>query len=278
MAAPDADQHLIHGNVTPLARAPSGPIVVCLTGFAGSGKSTVAAILKQRHGFLQETLAAPIKNFLADLFCWSRPLVENVAPESRVFFEAADAHWSRQLGAAVTPRLMARQIGAAVRAIHPDIYAESLALRLEKRCAAAGAHGGADNGAHGGADNGAHGGADNGALLGRELMRGEVWHPFCVADVRYPNEVRVLRRRVDPGHLHVLRVQRTPPPAWAEEAARIDLSDTRAVEAAAEKFGSPPSEWAWTQIPPDATLDNSGTLEQLKVQVDCWVRERLAPQ
>lgn len=50
--------------------------VIGLTGPAGSGKSTVAAILRQHHGFVEESFAQPIRDFIHGLIAAETPCSE----------------------------------------------------------------------------------------------------------------------------------------------------------------------------------------------------------
>jgi len=50
--------------------------IIGLTGPAGSGKSTVAAILRQNHGFTEESFAQPIRDFIHGLIAPETPCSE----------------------------------------------------------------------------------------------------------------------------------------------------------------------------------------------------------
>lgn len=104
-----------------------------LVGFIGSGKGTVGDILVQDHGFIRESFAAPLKDAVANIFGWSRALLEGDTKESREWRERPDPFWSKQFGRDFTPRealqLMGTEAGREV--FHPNLWIASLTKRVE---------------------------------------------------------------------------------------------------------------------------------------------------
>ena len=53
-------------------------MLVGLTGLIGSGKTTVANLLVERHGYRADSFAASVKDALATIFGW--PRLKQTAP------------------------------------------------------------------------------------------------------------------------------------------------------------------------------------------------------
>lgn len=98
--------------------------LIGISGFAGSGKGTVADILIEEFGYTKISFASKVKDCAALVFGWPRHLLEGDTKESRDFREQKDNYWSKILGYDTTPRLILQLIGTnAFRAgIHDDIW------------------------------------------------------------------------------------------------------------------------------------------------------------
>lgn len=72
-------------------------MIIGLCGFIGAGKSTVAKIFVEKHGFKQVSFADSVKDCLSAVFCWDRHLLEGITPESREWRETVDMWWSKKL-------------------------------------------------------------------------------------------------------------------------------------------------------------------------------------
>lgn len=85
--------------------------IIGLVGFAGSGKSTVADILVEKHGYTKLAFADSVKDACSAIFGWERALLEGDTKESREFREKVDSFWSARLGYNLTPRLAMQRMG-----------------------------------------------------------------------------------------------------------------------------------------------------------------------
>lgn len=105
--------------------------VIGLVGFAGSGKDTVANILKHEHQYTKIAFADSLKDAVSVIFDWPRYLLEGDNEPSRAFRERPDPYWSEKFGKDFTPRMALQQLGteACRQTFHEDIWI----LNLEKR-------------------------------------------------------------------------------------------------------------------------------------------------
>lgn len=105
-------------------------MIVGITGKAGSGKDTVANELICRYGFERDTLAAPIKRFVADTFRIPWLVVDGANPLARQKREEQIATWpgwtTRKLLQFVGTELMRNNIDK-------DIWVKSLILRINEK-------------------------------------------------------------------------------------------------------------------------------------------------
>lgn len=110
-------------------------MILGLTGFIGSGKTTVANLLIERHGYRADSFAASVKDALAVIFGWPRELLEGDTPESRVWRETVDHWWSKELGISkFTPRYAMTYYGTDVMRnhFHQDIWLLTVKNRIHR--------------------------------------------------------------------------------------------------------------------------------------------------
>lgn len=55
-------------------------MILGLTGFIGSGKTTVANLLVERHGYRADSFAASVKDAPATIFGWPRDMLGGTLP------------------------------------------------------------------------------------------------------------------------------------------------------------------------------------------------------
>lgn len=108
--------------------------IISITGFKGSGKDTVGALLAQHHGYQTHSFAAPVKQILSVMFDWPLDLLQGVTPQSRQWRETPDLHWSEIMGKPFTPRLAMTMIGTDVvrRRVHPNQWVTLCARHLSQ--------------------------------------------------------------------------------------------------------------------------------------------------
>lgn len=181
-------------------------MIIGLVGFAGSGKGTVADILCENYNFTKVSFADVVKDITAEMFGWSRPLLEGDTDESREFREKSDDWWSARLGKTITPRNMLQLMGteAGRDTFGSDIWV----LNVERKI--------------------------------HNLRTNEFKENFVIADVRFPNEVEAIRKWGG----HVVRVMRGKEPKWFETAALANMTgDHHMMKTKYHNIHY--SEWAW---------------------------------
>lgn len=100
-------------------------MIIGIHGRAGSGKDTVADYLVQHYGFRKDSLAAPLKRCVQDIFG-----ISDAVMNDRGLREAALADWPDW-----TPRRLLQFVGTELfrDQIDPDIWVKSLCKRLLAR-------------------------------------------------------------------------------------------------------------------------------------------------
>jgi hypothetical protein len=87
--------------------------IIGITGFAGSGKNSIANVIHQT--FPEETeimsFGSAVKDVCSVLFDWPRDLLEGDTDKSREFRETEDDYWTKMLGQDWTPRKAMQFVG-----------------------------------------------------------------------------------------------------------------------------------------------------------------------
>lgn len=107
-------------------------MIIGISGFANSGKGTVADILVNNYHFQKFSFADAVKDATMVIFGWPRNLLEGNTEESRIFRETPDEYWSRKFNKPFTPRLAMQIMGteACRNSYHPDIWIHVLEKRI----------------------------------------------------------------------------------------------------------------------------------------------------
>ena len=100
-------------------------MIIGITGFAGSGKDTVAQILmKINPSFVKVSFAGKLKDITATLFDWNRQKLEGITPEDRDWREQEDKELSELFGTKITPRGALKILGVGLKkTIKENIWA-----------------------------------------------------------------------------------------------------------------------------------------------------------
>lgn len=109
-------------------------MIVGISGFSGSGKTTIANYLTARHGFVRLCFASAVKDVVAASFGWDRQWLEGGSLEHRTWREVPDPFWSELLGRPITPRYALQYIGTDVfrEIVHQDIWAHIVIAKIRQ--------------------------------------------------------------------------------------------------------------------------------------------------
>ena len=204
-------------------------MIVGITGFIGSGKDTVAKMLVKK-GAVQDSFASPLKDLCASVFGWDRHMLEGDTVASRDFRETADIYWTRKLGIDnFTPRLALQLLGTDIMRTH---FNQDIWLdSLEYR-------------------------------IRKNNPQDQI---VVVSDCRFKNELDLIKQ-LDGIVIHVIR---NDLPEWYETAVHANKGSVPAKHTMETRFASVhASEWKWVGYDFDYEISNSGTLQELQLQVD----------
>lgn len=219
-------------------------MIIGLSGLIGSGKSTVADYLVDKYGFTKLAFADSLKDVCAAIFGWDRALLEGDTPESREWRDQPDAYWTQALQRPVTPRWVLQNIGTDVMRNHFDDYVWIYSLY-------------------------------------QKLLRAD--GNVVVTDCRFFNELDVIK--LAGGTLW--SVHRGPRPIWWARAVVLNsihaTDQTPAAEARRAEartymasIGVHPSEYSWAGYDFSAKLDNNGSKDELRAQIEALVQQETA--
>jgi hypothetical protein len=202
-------------------------MIVGISGFINSGKSTVATQLTEHYGFRKDSFATSLKDACALMFDWPRDMIEGDTIESRNWREQTDTWWSTKLGIPnFSPRLALQLIGTDSLRNH---FNEGLwFMTVENR------------------------------------VRKNPNQHVVISDVRFPNEVKFIQEqggvmiRVDRGSPPVwfeTALMANKGNSIAKEVMTKTYSDAHF------------SEWAWVGQKYDYVINNDKSVEYLQTQV-----------
>ena len=195
----------------------------------GSGKDTVAKMFVEK-GAVQDSFASPLKDLCASVFGWDKHMLEGDTVASRDFRETADIYWTRKLGIDnFTPRLALQLLGTDIMRTH---FNQDIWLdSLEYR-------------------------------IRKNNPQDQI---VVVSDCRFKNELDLIKQ-LDGIVIHVIR---NDLPEWYETAVHANKGSVPAKHTMETRFASVhASEWKWVGYDFDYEISNSGTLQELQLQVD----------
>jgi hypothetical protein len=112
-----------------------------------------------------------------------------------------------------------------------------------------------------------------GTEVGRDVFHKDFWviklkkyieenkdQNFVITDVRFANEIQFVH---DNGGI-LIEIERGIKPHWYDIAAKANNGDSKAEQFMLEQSGVHESEWRWVGGTIDYTIQNSGTVEDLK--------------
>lgn len=106
---------------------------ICISGYEGSGKDTVATMMVNEFKFVHHSFADNLKKALCIIFGWDFILLQGSTPESRIWREQVDVYWEKELNKpGLTPRKVLQWVGTDVMRDHFDdgIWIKSLKKKL----------------------------------------------------------------------------------------------------------------------------------------------------
>ena len=107
-------------------------MIIGLYGAQGSGKDTIANIMVAKHRFIKISFASALKDVVSILFSWPREMLEGNTPESRLWRETEDPHWSKKTGIPnFSPRKALQYVGTDL--IRNQVYANIWTNIVENR-------------------------------------------------------------------------------------------------------------------------------------------------
>ena len=112
-------------------------MIIGICGLIGSGKGTVADYLIGQHNFQKISFADKLKDAVAEMFEWPRPMLEGVTPQSRGWRERPDVFWSNELGREITPRYVLQIFGTECmrQGFYDGIWVSLVKKKIQDRLA-----------------------------------------------------------------------------------------------------------------------------------------------
>src|ERR1700682_3461688 len=110
-------------------------MLIGISGFINSGKSTVAAQLTKEYGFKKDSFATSLKDACALIFDWPRDMIEGDTAESREWRDVVDQWWANRLNIPdFSPRLALQLVGTDALRNHfnEGIWFMTLENRIRK--------------------------------------------------------------------------------------------------------------------------------------------------
>lgn len=209
--------------------------IVGILGFIGSGKGTVASTLVTEYNFRQDSFASSLKNACATIFDWPRHLLEGDTAESREWRELVDPWWSSQLNIPNFSPRLALQL-IGTDALRNNFHQDLWFLTLRNR------------------------------------VYKNPNQNVVISDVRFPNEIKFIK---DHGGI-LIKVNRGTTPVWYETAILANNGNSIAKDVMIKTYANAHlSEWAWVGTHPDFEINNNGSLDSLRTQINAIMQKIL---
>lgn len=125
-----------------------------------------------------------------------------------------------------------------------------------------------------------------GTQVGRDVFHEDFWviklqnyidnaseQNYVITDVRFQNEINFINNQKGT----LIEIQRGVTPHWYEIAMRANRGDLKAEKFMLEQSGMHESEWKWVGGDIDHTIDNNGSLEDLKKKLTNCLTKSFGP-
>lgn len=125
-----------------------------------------------------------------------------------------------------------------------------------------------------------------GTEVGRDVFHKDFWviklknyidnapeQNFVITDVRFQNEIQFINRQGGT----LIEIERGVKPHWYDVAAKSNRGDHKAEKFMLEQSGIHESEWRWVGGNIDHTIDNNGSLEDLKKKLTNCLTKSFGP-
>ena len=202
-------------------------MLIGLTGFIGSGKTTVANLLVKDYNYRTDSFAATVKGTLAVIFDWPRDLLEGDTKDAREWREKVDTWWSNELGIPeFSPRFAMQYYGTDImrKYLHQDIWLMTVKNRIRKTPCL----------------------------------------PTVITDVRFSNEVDFIKTQGGV-FINIQRGEKPAWYDIAYRANCGDESSLNLMKSKYSDIH--PSEWSWIGLTGDIVLSNNSTIEALDLEL-----------
>ena len=203
-------------------------MIIGIAGNIGCGKDTVASYLTEHHYFRRDSFAASVKDTCSAIFGWPRHLLEGDSVESRNWRDMPDLWWEKKLCIDNFTPRLAMQL-MATDVLRNHFNPDIWFMTLENR------------------------------------LRQSANVDIVISDVRFPNEIQFVKDN----HGIVIHVRKSELPSWFNIAASANAGCSNSKYIMETTYSTVHySEWAHAGAIFDYTLFNSGSLDQLYVNIE----------
>jgi hypothetical protein len=212
-------------------------MLIGISGLIGSGKTTAAKYLVEKHGFIELTFSKAIKDTVCGIFNWDRDMMEGTTKDSRIFRDIPDHWWGEKLNISYfTPRKAMTLIGTELfrECLNKNIWVLIIEDKINK------------------------------------ILEKDSKARIVVSDCRFVNELLMVKRLGGT----LVKIVKGNPPEWTEYALRYNKANafkkyymklTSKLDMSPNIFNNNVhrSEYDWIGYKFDYLIDNSSAIRYL---------------